>query len=469
MIRTYKIKHEINQTKKGKVLSILNSYRRTCAIMAILQWRLFFETGSLNKMEKIKDVRSNLSERYKRNCLYQVEAALRSFISNRQNDFVKMVYNSSISEDVRKSLFKINRRKLWFKTESDAVSPEELFLARKIFKHILSKHRKPSFHYANMLLNSNVAEIIVADKNKASEFDYWVKLATLEKGKPIMLPLKTNKYFESIDGEIKQAIQLNVNDNRELTISLMKDVRPKKYFPKVNKISLDIGLKNLFALNSGDLLGRGFYHKLEKYDGLIKELASNRQRQNLKTKSRRYRLLVNKLRNLIKNEVRRNLNRIIYLYAPKEIVIERLDFRNQNLSRWMNRLLSNFGKGQIIDKLESLKEEYGIEYKEINPAYTSQECPCCHYVAKSNRKSRDKFKCGYCGYSKHADVVGARIAFDRSSDKEILNIYLSRKVILQKLVTRFLERNPRHYSMANGLLWNNPYFRDYVTQPKLVA
>ncbi len=48
-------------------------------------------------------------------------------------------------------------------------------------------------------------------------------------------------------------------------------------------------------------------------------------------------------------------------------------------------MLSNFGKNIIEKKFESIKERYGIEITQINPAYTSQECSKCGYVEKKKR------------------------------------------------------------------------------------
>lgn len=471
MIRTYNHKHDINKEKQEKVLSVLRAYRKSCTIISRHQWRLLYQADGIDKMIETKNIITPVSERYKRNCCYQVDGSLKSFIANRQNDFVKMIFNSSIDSKTRKHLFQINRRRLWFKKAHEKFTSEELFLARKIFKRILAKHRKPSFRHANMLLNKNVAEIITADKTRSSEFDYWIKLATLEKGKPIMLPIRKNPYFEKLSGEIQQAVQINFGEKKEITIGLMKDLPSKHIVFKKDIISIDIGLKNLFVLNNGDIFGRNFYLKLKHYDFILTELAKNRQRQGFKTKSKKYTLLVKRLKSWIKNEVRRLLNRIVKLYAPKKIVIERLDFRNQNISKWMNRLLCNFGKGEIIKKLDSLEEEFGITYQEIPAPYTSQECPNpeCGYVDEKNRPSQEKFCCKNCGYTRNADVVGSRNGLARSSDKELSVIYLSKKVILQTLVMRFLERHPRLSSRANGLLLDNPYYKDYLSQSKIVA
>jgi len=61
-----------------------------------------------------------------------------------------------------------------------------------------------------------------------------------------------------------------------------------------------------------------------------------------------------------------------------------LDFRSLELSKRMNRILQNFGRRYIKQKLERLQELYGIGVIEINPAYTSQECSSCGYVDKNN-------------------------------------------------------------------------------------
>ena len=43
----------------------------------------------------------------------------------------------------------------------------------------------------------------------------------------------------------------------------------------------------------------------------------------------------------------------------------------------------------------------------IDPHYTSQQCPCCDFISKANRKVRDIFKCISCGFIDDADFVVA--------------------------------------------------------------
>jgi hypothetical protein len=48
------------------------------------------------------------------------------------------------------------------------IEPEDLKLSRKVFNHILSKHRKPSFQHINMNLDNKVAVITEKMTDKAN-------------------------------------------------------------------------------------------------------------------------------------------------------------------------------------------------------------------------------------------------------------------------------------------------------------
>ncbi|WUJ12270.1 transposase [Actinoplanes sp. NBC_00393] len=43
----------------------------------------------------------------------------------------------------------------------------------------------------------------------------------------------------------------------------------------------------------------------------------------------------------------------------------------------------------------------------VDAAHTSQTCPECGHVAKQNRRTQAEFTCQGCGYTDHADIVGA--------------------------------------------------------------
>ncbi|GAB6182933.1 RNA-guided endonuclease TnpB family protein [Thermodesulfovibrio hydrogeniphilus] len=184
----------------------------------------------------------------------------------------------------------------------------------------------------------------------------------------------------------------------------MKEIEKEEYIPETPVIAIDLGLSTLFVTDRGDLFGRQFIDKLKYYDRRITTLASNRQRQGLKTRSKRYDRRVREFKEFLKNEINRCLNRIISIYKPAKIVVEKLNFQKSMLSRRMNRLLGWFGESLITQKLKDLEERYGIEIEYVNSAYSSQTCSVCGYVDKKNRTTQSEFKCRMCNTRLHADV-----------------------------------------------------------------
>jgi putative transposase len=465
MIRTYKLKQLANNEKQIKIISVIKEYRKTAITISNYQWKNFFLNKRFNKNLDIKHLKSKLSERYKQTNQYQVVGILQSYLSNIQNKFVQIVYKSSFDSDTKMKLFFINKYQLWFNTSAklkgEPITPDILKIARQIMKNLFKKNKKPDLSKINLSLDKKV---VIIEKSKTTEFEYWIKLSTLEAGKPVSIPLKSNKYFESIQGELKNFCQINLNRNNELSICLIKDVPDEKesYTSDKELIGIDIGLCNLITLDNGNMFGKNIFNYLKHYDQIITNLAKNLQKQKIKlSQSKRYCSLVKKVKNYLKNEINRIFNKVIKLNKPKEIVLEKLDFRNMNLSKKLNRIISKFGKSYIISKLESLSEKYGIKVTFINPAFTSQECNNCHYVDKNNRKTQEKFICKCCDKKLNADVNASRnIVARRSSNIEI---YLKKQSVLNILTNQFAEsikRLPRLYSKAITLISSNPYFKD---------
>jgi len=508
MIRTYKLKSSINIGKQRKILNILMEYRKVSHEISKKQWTNLYKEGKFNRNLEINSINSKLSKRYRQTAQYQVVSQLDSYIGNRQNDFKTYIKNSNFSQEMKIELYYINKYKKWFNTsvimKNIEIESSTIKLSRKIIKNIFKNNKKPNLRYCNMALDAKVVEItlngikevkksekIKDDKgdfilNKSgnpklktyieekdrtkSSYDYWIKLSSLEKGKKIYIPLTTNSYFEGINGKVKNFVQINFGqdiekingnialldnnkldyNNYKMNICLIKEIEKKNYEPKIDKLALDLGLNNLFATNIGELYGRGFSKLLKKYDEIISNLAKNRQKQKLKTLSRKYKKLINKIKSYLKNEINRVINKIILNNKPKEIIVESLNFTSPKLSKKLNRMISNFGKKIIEEKLISIEEEYGIIITKVNPAYTSQECSNCGYISKKNRKSQATFICGFCGKNQNADINASKNILARSSS-DLKDIFAKRVFILDKTVKNFIER----HSVMLFYLFNN--------------
>jgi putative transposase len=382
------------------------------------------------------------------------------------------VFNSNLREEDKLILLALNNVEGWLKYDKDEIEIYERKgkkrkvkvlefhkkLARKIFKHLLDKNRKPRFSGISMHLDGKVVELSKKEENGAKSFDYWLKVSTLEKGNPVYIPLKANTYAEKLEGKFLDYCQVIEGDNGSLEFRIIKELKKKEYVPITDEISIDLGLRPLFATDKGDLFGKNFFDTLEAFDRKIVKRMSSLQKRGIKPRSdKKFRRYIANLRELLKNEINRLINVIIKIYKPRRIIIERLDFRGPELSKKMNRIIQNFGKRYIKEKFQRLQELYGIEVMEVNPAYTSQECSSCGYVDRRNRKDTQEFECKVCGNKINAQINGAKNISKRSSLGN-----LTKKQVLKILVERYLERYKGCKSPPLDVIRDNPYFKDYL-------
>lgn len=460
-IRTYN--HQVldlNNSKIQQVQNILVEYRRVASIMLNKQLTCWFKTGKLSVQSKdfYGDINTFLSERYKDVIKRQVDGMLKSYISNRKNDFNKLVYNSSLSDKEKRDLYLINRKGLWFVTENK--------LARKIFKETLKNNRFPKTKNINMTLNTKVYKL---EKNKQTKTcSYHVLLNTCSDNKEdrwLDIPLKHNTLFDKVLEEgrrglvINNSIQLNFDKNKNISnvgliISFAKyneqfEKVEDKYVSKTDVLALDFGLVNLFTTNHGDMYSKKFINKLNYYDARIQKLVKELKIRDSKCKlkeNKRYCQMQKDLRDFIDNEINRVLNRIVKVYKPETVIMENLEFRDQKLSKRLNRLLNNCGINRIKSKALSLNEQYGIKFEFINPCDTSRQCEICDYTDKKNRKTRDKFECQCCGHKALADVNATRVFVKRFNDPW----FQSNKIVSRTKIHQHLKESNDKWKVFSG-------------------
>lgn len=195
----------------------------------------------------------------------------------------------------------------------------------------------------------------------------------------------------------------------------------------------------MFATDLGDQLGRRLYPWLREIDAQLTKLTADLQRQGIKlSTNRRFRRFNQRIREYVRNEVGRVINRLIVIYGPRSLTVEMLDFRDGGMSRQMNRILTRAGRAAIKEKLASITETLGIAVHEVNPAHTSRECSGCGFVDENNRKGL-RFVCGFCHKRLNADTNGSRVISRRRS-QGVCDLGLGRKTVLQHIDQRFEER-----------------------------
>ena len=68
----------------------------------------------------------------------------------------------------------------------------------------------------------------------------------------------------------------------------------------------------------------------------------------------------------------------------------------------------SFAQDKIIPYLVKMCENRGIPFIIPPVRYTSQRCPSCNHVSKSNRKNTAEFECTSCGHKENSHAVGAK-------------------------------------------------------------
>lgn len=476
--RTDLLTQHMNAGKQLKVRSLLSAWRGVAVLQGREQWKLFFTSGVISKKHDVSRTGYEvIGTSYGQMVRWQVVGQIESWLSNRSNEFRELVNSSTLDAATKHQLHFINRWQAWYKPgdlmmkDGSIITASSRKLARTIFRHLINRHGKPDLSHCSMLIDQRCIELSKASKDGA--FPMWVRLSTLDKGQRINIPLGSFEHFEKRNGQWAKSLQIVERDG-ELVFGVMTDVSEAfekskaSYTAKTEVIGLDIGLKTLFATDQGDLLGQGWLEKLQAYDKKINALAKHRQHIGLKPRSERYKRLVASLRGLIRSEVGRVLNRLVQTRAPAEIIIERLNFQNSNLSRRLNRILSKFGKNEVARKLADLEQKFGIAITEVNPAYSSQTDSSCGYVDKRNRTRQSAFGCRWCGHKIHADVNAARNLVARRSGNST-DSKRPKHEILNVSVRRFLERFNRLQGGATDPRLSNPYFKDWKAKVTLIA
>ena len=429
-------------------------------------------------------VQTPLSARFVQTCYSQTIEIYKSWLTKLEEVVRTFLTNSSVSEKDELFLvacYRINKNHLWYhkepvlswhRTEEGEllvptkqykanaklpVSEDILFFMRRLIKQARKRIRFPRLKQLKTLKLDEKVAVLEASK-AATHFEYFLKLSTLEKGKPIYLPLNRNSYLDECltKGVRKPFVQLRLDD-KKCVISAIVEYDKAPLRSSNSSLGLDFGMVSMFTTSDGEQHGLTSFAKLKIWDEELIALTKELQEKGIKFKSNaRYVQLQNRIKSYFKNEICRILNKL----AKKNVgvfVVEQLDFRASGLSRSMNRLIGRTYRSFVKAKLVRLEEQYGIQVVGVNPAYTSQECSRCHYVSKNNRKSQKQFICEHCHLHCNADVNAGRVIVQRRSLSPAFPVYVKKGTsrTIRCMVREASEECHRCYCQNNELLTTN--------------
>jgi IS605 OrfB family transposase len=258
------------------------------------------------------------------------------------------------------------------------------------------------------------ANIIKLEPSSTSTFDFWLRISTLNKWNPVRIPLRLYaRARDTLQRYPKLCTGVTLNKRKGHWFATLVVEKPGRKPPaNRNVVAVDIGMVCMAATSDG-----------EQYGQVSKELARRVERQAVRSARKRklnsclkrkelptVPLSDRKAESFARNEIGRALNQLIQNLPPgSPVALERLNVKDMRCkSRQMNRRLRASQLGYLRDKLKFKLDEWGIRYRSVQPAYTSQECSACGFVHEDNRPSRAEFACLNCGQNENADVNAAR-------------------------------------------------------------
>lgn len=297
----------------------------------------------------------------------------------------------------------------------------------------------------NICIQAN-ANVVVIEPSRTSTFDFWLRISTLEPGKPVRIPISLYARAKEVLAEFPKlctGVTLNWRDGQWYATLVVERHVAKPNKPSV-VVGVDIGMTSIVTTSEGRHYGQISPQLRERVERSAAK-RSRKQKLNacLKRKGQPAVSLCDKrTESFVRNEIGRALNQMLNdLPDGAAVALERLSVKDMQFkSRQMNRVLRASQLGYVRDKLKFKLDERGIPYRSVQPAYSSQECSRCGFTFPMNRRSQDEFCCLWCGYTANADENAASNIAKRFGDEE-LNALPFRDVETV-LALRFMRRLP---------------------------
>jgi transposase len=352
-----------------------------------------------------------LSERWHRNAVQQAAGIAKSWRSNRANAY----------QDYLDTLAEYQEQQADSTREEGAKEPE------------WCEWNVPILRECCIQANTNVVK---REEATDSTFDYWLKVSTLDKGHPLLIPVKLADYHKEqlIDPETgkRRKINRSVPLNRRedvwwLTLTYNETVRVQ-IEPDAPIIGIDVGIANFVTTSDGKQYGT--------FNGKLRE-RQKRDREKRRRKATLRKCLEKKgvpkeklpsttsrtgqrLIRHVRQEINRAVNRCFEDHEGCQFAYEQLSVASMRFkARAMNAYLRASNLAHIPDQIAWNASRRGVQATHVKSAYSSQECHVCHYVDRKNRPNQQTFCCRVCGYTVHADKNASLNIASRLSDQEL--------------------------------------------------
>ena len=262
-------------------------------------------------------------------------------------------------------------------------------------------------------IQANV-NVVVCEPSTDSVYDYWLRVSTLAKGKPLYVPVKLAPYHRNAlnDKKLNSSVQLNQHDGGWwLTLSYDETVTVQTP-PDAPVVGIDVGMANFLTTSTGKQYGtmhgkRRSRHRRDREKRRRKaKLRACLQKKHAKklptTASRSGHRLMRSTKQAINRAVKQCITDTEH--QGVKFAYEQLSVASMRIkAKAMNSYLRASNLAHIPRQIAWNGTKRGVLVTPVSSAYSSQECSRCHFTHRGNRVSQGTFHCLACGYEAHAD------------------------------------------------------------------
>lgn len=177
--------------------------------------------------------------------------------------------------------------------------------------------------------------------------------------------------------------------------------------PQKGVIGVDFGIKNTAVTSCGKRFSGDDVERARKRYARLKAALQRRGTKSAKRKLKKIAKKEARFRASVNHTISK---RIVAAAKGTGSMIALEDLKGIGSRTTVSKAQRARHKGWAFFQLRSFIEYKaaleGIAVAAVDPAYTSQQCPACGHVSRSNRPRRDLFSCT-CGHTGHADHVAA--------------------------------------------------------------
>jgi hypothetical protein len=306
-----------------------------------------------------------------------------------------------------------------------AVNPERIKLSGARASRVRAFPRRRIGRARGKPAAARLARSFPLDANMYRVFEHggvqYIDIATKEPRKRLALPLTGRT---PIRGNVRVVLD---PERRRVEAHYTASIEPAAPLEGEAR-GLDAGVTEVFTDDEGSRYGEGFGRALGR--GSERLLDKGRKRGKLRAVekraqergdlakanriakynlgTRKQRAANRRLRTEIERRIDTAINEAIRVKQPSVVARERLDIRGKARSKKLSRKVAPWARSALKDRMKfkasGVARRLGFRREQVNPAYSSQECPECGFVHQENRKG-DAFECLRCGHASGSDYV----------------------------------------------------------------